>query len=358
MISRFSSTLIRDTKDKNEKAASLLGANYLLEGNFFVDGPKIMVSCSLIDLATQTIVWHDRFKAEISDLFQVESETGHRICEGACTSVLRVEVGNATTKPLPTMQSHSLMLGSIALMHRASKADFLRSRAMLDRLHELHRRHAQPLAWLGKWYVLQLAQGWSSDPERDATEALQYCKQALELDSHSSLALSITGQVHGYLRHDLDVAEQHYQEALRVNPNETLAWLWSGMNAGFRGMSEGAVASTERAMQLSPIDPLRYYYQSLAASTATCTEQYDKAIVLAKASIRVNRTHASTYRALAISQALSGREAEARVTAGQLLTLDPQSSVQRFIDRYPAANEAPQLMHKLAEGLRIAGLPD
>ena len=176
------------------------------------------------------------------------------------------------------------------------------------------------------------------------------------MDSQSALAIAVTGQVHGYLRLDLSTAEQMYHQALEINPNEPLAWLWLGMSRAFRGVGEEAVQATEHALKLSPLDPLRYYYQSLAASAAACSGQYERAIELAHASIRINRTHASTYRALAIAQVLSGNVDAARATVSQLQILDPQFSVSRFIERFPAANEAPAHMHRLAEALRAAGL--
>ena len=115
--------------------------------------------------------------------------------------------------------------------------------------------------------------------------------------------------------------------------------------------------AAEKALSLSPLDPLRYYYQSLAASTAACCGKFERAIELGLSSIRLNRTHTSTYRALSIAQALSGQTVAAQETAKHLLALEPGYTVSKFIARFPAKQQSPDHMLKLAEGLRIAGVP-
>ena len=357
VVSRLSTTALRGRASAADDAQVHLGAGYVLSGSYVVHNGRVMVFAELADSATRHVVWTDRLQADVQDLLQTDSEIGNAISGAAAGALLSSEVHKATVQPLPNLQSYSLMLGAITLMHRATSEEFRRSRDMLDRLHELHGRHAQPLAWLGMWYVLRVAQGWSNDPERDANEALSYCERALGRDSRSALAIAVTGQVHGYLKKDLHTAARMYEDALVVNPNEPLAWLWMGMTAAFRGEGPAASDATERALVLSPLDPLRYYYQSLAASASIAAGRYERAIELASASLRANRIHSSTYRALAIAQSLCGKVDDARVTVRQLLTLEPQFTVRSFLARYPGQEQARSYAEMLADALRAAGLP-
>ena len=357
VVSRFSTTVLRDRKDASSQAQTHLSADYVLSGSYLVHGGKVIVFAELADAATLHIFWSDRIQVDLADLFQTESEIGHTISSAASLALISREVDNATHAPLPTLHSYSLMLGAVTLMHRATHTEFLRARAMLDRLVSLHSRHGQPLAWLGKWYVLQVAQGWSTNPVRDANEALSYCQRALDYDSKSALAIAVTGQVHGYLKQDLATAESLYRDAIALNPNEPLAWLWLGITSAFRGEGETAMSATEHALSLSPLDPLRYYYQSLAASAAIAGGQYERAIDLAKSSLRANRTHSSTYRALAIAQVLGGKVPEAKSTIKQLQVLEPHFNVRAFLARYPGREQAKHYTDMLANALAVAGLP-
>jgi adenylate cyclase len=358
VISRLSSTALRGRGQGARVAESWLGADYVLSGSYVALGRQLLITAELTDAKAERVLWAERLAGELEDLFQVESELGHRIAAAAHEAIMASEVHRAVTQPLPTLKSYSLLLGAITLMHRASYREFGRAHAMLERLAEMHGRHALPNAWMATWYVLKVAQGWSEQPDRDANAALSCCNMALDKDSQSALAIAVTGQVQGYLKKDLATAESLYRQALACNPNESLAWLWLGMNAGFRGESDTAVSATSRALALSPLDPLRYYYESLAASAAVTAGDYPRGIELAQSSIRRNCSHSSTYRALAIGQALSGQVEQARSTVAALLRLEPSFTISQFIQRMPGARSSPEHAEKLAHALRAAGLPE
>ena len=110
----------------------------------------------------------------------------------------------------------------------------------------------------------------------------------------------------------------------------------------FKGEGGDALAASDKALALSPLDPLRYYYHSLGASAAVAAGAYERAIELARSSLRANRTHTSTYRALAMAQALSGRVDDARATARQLLEFEPDFTIRRFLQRSPSGKTPPE----------------
>jgi tetratricopeptide (TPR) repeat protein len=146
----------------------------------------------------------------------------------------------------------------------------------------------------------------------------------------------VQGFVLTNLMKDLGGAASSYQAALHINPNESLAWLLTGTLNAFMGNGADALEASERALRLSPLDPLRYFYDSLAASAAITAGKYDRAIELAKRSLKANRTHTSTYRALAIAQSLSEQMDDARETVQKLLQLEPSFTVTQFLARTPA----------------------
>jgi hypothetical protein len=67
--------------------------------------------------------------------------------------------------------------------------------------------------------------------------------------------------------------------------------------------------------------------------------------------------HTSTYRALAIAQALTGRLTDAKQTVDRLLDLEPSFTVEKFSQRYPGRDIAPGYATKLADALLLAGAP-
>ena len=104
---------------------------------------------------------------------------------------------------------------------------------MLQTLIDRWPRQSIPQAWMAKWHVLRVHQGWSDDPERDARQALQRAKRALDADPQCSLALAINGLVHTNLLETSGHRAGALQLAVQVNPNNSLAWLLKGTLQAF-----------------------------------------------------------------------------------------------------------------------------
>jgi adenylate cyclase len=208
---------------------------------------------------------------------------------------------------------------------------------------------------MANWHVMRLTQGWSTDARRDGAFALDATKRALDSDPNCSLALAIDGFVHTNLLKRLDVAAERYNLALRANPNNSLAWLLRGTLYAFMDDGERAVEYTQRALQLSPLDPQRYFYDSLAATACIGAKQYDRALHLAQRSLRANCKHTSTLRVKICAEWHLGHHDQARETAQELLRLEPNLTVSRWLDRSPGANY--NIGRDFADVLRKVGVP-
>ena len=356
VISRLSTTAFRDRAATLAEIGALLHANYILSGSYRVSGTQITLAAELAETKSGHIVWSDSLRAEIPGVLSGEDELVERIVLAIGAAIVTREIQRAQSQPLPTLESYTLLMGSIALMHRLSPKEFERAREMLQALIDRLPRQAIPRAWLAKWHVMRVWQGWSDDPQQDARRALDDTKRALDVDPRCSLALAIDGLVHTNLLKRLDVAADRYQQAIDANPNDSLAWLLKGTLHAFKGEGGLAVAGTTRALRLSPLDPVRYYYDSLAAAAALSADDYEGAIELARRSLRANRTHSSTLRALAVAQWQAGRAEEARATVAELMRLEPTLTVSNWIARSPTTGYETGRVWSTA--LRMAGVPE
>jgi tetratricopeptide (TPR) repeat protein len=314
-----------------------------------------MVTAELSAPRNDQVVWTDRMNGEIGDLLRPESELADRIARAVHFAVFDAEVEHILTQPLPTLESYSLLLGSIKLMHRSSKEEFLQTRKILDELISRHGRIAAPRAWLGNWYILQVTRGWSEDRKREAAEALSATHAALDRDPSDALALATEGFVYCHLLKDLDTARKRCNEAVDANPSHALGWLYLGTVNAFMGDGKAALDATRRAMELSPLDPQRYYFECLGATAELSAHQYEYAEKLARSSLMLNRMHPSTWRALTIALVSQGRVDEARQALEKVRQLEPQLTVERYLARIP--NAELETGRQWARCLAIAGLP-
>jgi class 3 adenylate cyclase len=364
VISRLSTTALRGREATLQEVAALLHANYVLSGAYHVLGGKVSLVAELAEAKSGRVVWVDDVRGDVRSIVSGKADVIDRLVARVGAAVTARELEKAQIQPLPTLESYTLLMGAIALMHRLSPQDFDRARVLLEALIERAPRRAIPHAWLAKWHVLRVWQGWGGPPrdpwtgelKEDAQLALDCTKQALDSDPNCSLALAIDGFVHTNLLKQLDVALQRYELAISVNPNDSLAYLLKGTLHAFQGEGEQAVRDTQRALRLSPLDPHRYFYDSLAATAALAAERYDRAIELAQRSLRSNRMHTSTLRAMAIAQWLSGKSEDARKTVAELLKIEPTLTVETYLSRHPAADYDTGKLW--AKALGDAGVPE
>lgn len=357
LISKLSAAACSGRPMTVEGLGAALHADYVCTGAYQIQGGHVTVQSQLVNVATGEVLRGSSQHAAVADLLVGQSalvlELGASIAEAICAHGIEA----VASTPLPQLHSHELMLGAMALMHRTRRTEFGRALEIIEHLEQRHPRSAQPSAWRAKWHVLRVVQGWSDDPAQDGRLALQAGRRATAADGRSSLALAMQGLVHAYLHRDFDAAADCYDEALMHNPNEAMALLLRGTMHAFLGQGGPAYAQTQQALRLSPLDPLRYFYLSLAASAAVSDGRYREAVGLAEASLRLNRVHLSTYRALAMAQSLAGEVGDAERTVEQLLRLDPGYTTTRFRERFPGRDRAPEFTHRLADALAHAGLP-
>ncbi len=364
VISRLSTTTFRNREAALPEIGALLHANYILSGAYHVLDTKFSLVAELAETKSGRVVWMDDAKGDVRSIVSGKDEVIDRLVAKVSAAVTNRELQKALLQPLPTLESYTLLIGAIALMHRLSRHDFDRARQLLEALTERAPRHAIPHAWLAKWHVLRVWQGWGSrqatdtwtaDLKPDTQLALDCTKRALDSDPSCSLALAVDGFVHTNLLKQLDVALQRYELAISVNPNDSLAHLLKGTLHAFKGEGKQAMRDTQRALRLSPLDPHRYFYDSLASTAALAAGRYDRAIELAQRSLRSNRMHTSTLRAMAIAQWLAGKHEDAKKTVGELMKIEPTLSVANYLKRHPAADyETGKIW---AEALGSAGVP-
>lgn len=355
VISRLSTTVFRERETSIEEISHYLTANYVLSGSYRNTGSRLRLNLELAASSSLAIVWSDTIVCSATALINGKDGAVASIVTAVSMAVMARELARAQSQPLPTVEGYTLLMGAIALMHRLSLQDFDKSRQMLQALTERMPRQAIPWAWMAKWHVLRVQQGWSDDQNVDAQLALDCGRRALNADPHCSLALVVMGFAHTNLFKQMDVAEEQYDLALRVNPNDGMAWLLKGTMLAFRDEGKLAVEHTQHALKLSPLDPHRYFYDSLAATAALSAGQYKRAIDLAKRSLRANRTHTSTFRALAISQWQLGLHDDARKTVGELMKLEPGLTVTRYREHHPSGGyESGRIW---SNALQEAGVP-
>jgi adenylate cyclase len=356
VISRLSTMAFRRSPLGVRRIGELLGVQYVLSGSVQTAYPQALLMTELADARDGRIVWTQRFQGDLADIFAMQGELARKVVHSVAPFVRSLELHRARISNFDQLDAYALTLRGVELMHRLVREDFMEARRAFETAIARDPTSPRPHAWLAKWHVLHVANGTSDDAAQDSAAATACAERALECDPEDALALAVAGHVEARSRYDLDAAEMRLTQALTVNPNEPLAWLWTGITHAWRGRGREAVECSERALSLSPLDPMIYYFNSLASTAHLLAGSYERALDLSERSLRANLLHTPTLRTLAAAQMELGRVREARDTVRQLLQVEPGLTVAAFRARYPGRDtpEGERFMAALA----AAGVPD
>lgn len=355
VVSRLSTQAYRGRSFEMSSVQERLGAHYVVSGRFLERGDRVIVNVELARCRTGQMLWAERFEAGRDAVLVADSELVGGIVSGISDAIRSIAVFDSAHSPMPNVPSYTLYLAAITLLHRFSKSDFASAQQILLTLHERAPKHVGPLAWLARWHVFKVVQGWTHDVSRESMHAKSLSERALELNPESSLALTIAGSVETQLLKNFANAKKHFAKALANTPSDSLAWLLSGNLDSFSGNGPLAVEKTARATRLSPLDPWSFFFKTISASASLSAGRNEEALRDARASCDLNRLHPSTLRVRAIAAELLGEHTEARESVNALRVLLPMYTVERFLQSASGANDA--LVAKFSSALVSAGLP-
>ena len=328
VLSRLSTAAVRDVPLELPRLRQLLGATFLLSGNFYVRGQRIRLSAELCELQGGQVLWAGSLRADVDALFEGQDDLVPQLVSQIAQQVLAHETTRVHSLPMGSLASYSLFLGAAGLMNSLVRSDFAKAEALLQHLVERHPRQAAPYAMLARWHVFKAVQGWTTDRANDAARARSFALTAIDADPKQSVALSALALVRSHFEGDLEGAQRDNLLAIEADPLDPYAWAQLSGVQTMRGELESACASAAQALGVSPLDPCRYLFESYAAMARLAVGDHAAAAALAHSSVRRHAMHAPSQRLLVGALWLAGQHQAARAAAVRYTALDPSARAE------------------------------
>lgn len=336
-------------------ASEKLGVRYLLSGKVRRLGNDIRLSVELADLATNSVIWAEKYDSKIEDIFIVQDEIALAIVARVATHVQRAEVTRAMRKRPQNLNAYDHLLRSLELLYKLEFASFSRARTLLERAREEDNTYAAPFAFSAHWHMFNIAEGWSVDPDAEIGEVMRLSEAALERDPSNALALALKGHATSLFYRDYEAALDCFDRALSISPNNSWAWMFSSATYGFIGDAQSGIKRAERAIRLSPIDQQAFVSYARLAQNHYLNGTYDDAVRWSRKAISLNPRFGNAVRVGAASLIALGHQAEALLMSKAHARVLPQFRVSQYAPRCPF--KEPQRSLYL-QRLKAAGIPD
>jgi TolB-like protein len=341
-----------------KKLGRELNVRYVLEGSVQRGGNRLRVNVQLIDAETGSHLWAERFDKPVADLFDMQDEIVSRLANTLSAELIKAEAQRAERSFGPDsmdlyFQGRVFLNKGVtpALMARAkdfftralafesenieaavaaAHVDFATGASHMTDDGALHFKAAEStlnsvLLRAPNHPRAHMLLGGVQIRTNRAAKGIAECRQALALDRNLAEAHAFIGLGKHALGRNEEV-EGHVQEALRLSPRDTRAFLWFH----FVGM-----AKLHANADLEALDWLRR-------------------------SIEANPNYVLSHFHLAGALAMMGDLREARSSADAGLALDPNFTIRRR--RMNAwVHDNPEWLarrERFYEGMRMAGIPE
>ena len=355
VIARNSSFTYKDRIVDVKQVGQELGVRYVLEGSVRKSSNRVRVAGQLIDAATATHLWADRFEGGLEDIFDLQDRVTMSVVGAIAPKLQQAEIERAKRKPTGSLDAYDYFLRGMASFYQWTKEDNSEALRLFYRAIELDPDFSSAFGMASFCYVLRKVNGWRADPVQETAEGSRLAQRAADLGKDDAVALGTAGQTFAYLAHDLDAAAALIDRALMLNPNLVATWLFSGWVRDWLGEPEVALEHLKQALRLSPLDPLIFRVQGAIALAHFLGGRYDESSSWADKALQNNSRFLPAMLFAAASNALAGRSAEAKKAMSRASEIDPTLRVSVIKDWTPLRRAGD--LARFEDGLRKAGLP-
>jgi adenylate cyclase len=158
----------------------------------------------------------------------------------------------------------------------------------------------------------------------------------------------------GLVAHDREAARNALEAALAVSPSCALAHSFGSVVLATGGDAERGIEWGERALRLSPFDPMRFGVCFAIGISHLHRGEYEEAAEAARQVFQANPNWSFAHMLLAATQAKLGHLDAAREAAARVLELQPGYTISGMV---AATGIHASVAERLREALSLTGLP-
>ncbi len=356
VIARNSSFAFKGGGGDVRQVGLTLGAEYLVEGSFRKSRQRVRISAQLVEAEGGRQLWAERYDRDLQDLFQLQDEITTTIAGRIEPEVSAAERLRVERKAVPALHAWDFFRLGTKHFYKSTAADNLEAQRLFCRAIELDPNLAEAYGYLSYAIVLSMVYFEAEPNEERLDEAVAIGGKGVELDDQDGLIRFTYGRAL-LARKSYEHALAELETAVTLNPCLAVSYCGLGDSLAYEGRISEAIPYFQRAIELSPYDPLRWAFYSYRALAHIFAREFEPASDWAQKATRVPNAHywAFAHRASALGHLQ--RLEELRVAVDELLQRKPDFSCS-FARRRLFYVKNPDQLHLYIEGLRGAGIPE
>ena len=272
-----------------------LNVQRILDGRVVAQGSQIEVSFNLTDTQTKSFIWNHKESGMQNDFFKLRNAIVAKV-----TSTLKPnEATKSTTEVVPTqnIEAYKLYRKARDLWSTRGEAEMKQSIELFKQAIEMDPGFVEAYCGLGDAYAMMIPYGYV--PPDQVRETIQLAEdvffKAIKINPNYSGAYPAMGWLECMAKHRYEKALEHFDEALKHNPNNIQALMWKAITCRSIKRSNEAIQLSSRATELDPNNHVAYMLLSLDYASDA---QYENAEKAAKKSVSLKPDYGMGQNAL------------------------------------------------------------
>jgi adenylate cyclase len=318
----------------------------------------VRITGQLVEAATGTHLWADRFDGTLEDVFDLQDRMTASVVAAIEPNVRAAEIQRAQRKPAENLQAYDVMLRALPPFYSRTQAGLAEATRLFQQAVAIDPTYAPSLAYLAFCHLITVQQGLIDRGNLTVAEMGPLVQSALALAPNDPEVLAIAGNIKATIGADLSGGIALLDRSLELNPNNAAALVTAALLQAYSGDTAAAISLLDRSVRHNPLDR-NYRLCSVYMIGYFVAGEYERAVEWSAKALQ-ELPVALRYRAASLGQL--GRLEEGRQVVQRLLALVPIYTITRArrhleIDMNNPFR-TPGVADALYEGLRRCGVPE
>src|SRR3954447_22155491 len=331
-----------------------LGVAYLLEGSVQKAGSRLRIIVQLIATDTGAHVWSSRFDGAVDEFFDLQDRITEQVAGALQPSIRIAEIERSRRKRPQDLGSYDFTMRAMPHVWALEKEESAKALDLLERALAIDPEYPLALSLAGWCHAQRSVYNWTEDVAVSQAMARSLAERAAAMSGGDPIILAVLGAVHTFVR-NYGTARTLLERAVTLDPNAAWAWSRLGWLENYADQPRKGIANFERALRLSPIDPMNFNNYVGMGSAHEIAQEYDEAAAYYRRALEERPNANWIYRNLASVLSGAGRIDEAKQAFAELMHRYPDLTVAKYKE---AMVFSPAVLSRMAENLRKLGLPD
>ena len=356
VIARNSTFALKGQSGEVRQIGLDLGVGYVVQGSVRRVGQRVRITAQLAETEDGRQIWAEQYDREIHEIFEVQDEITAMIAARLEPEVGNAERSRADRKPPRTFNAWDFFRLGTTHFYKSTAYDNREAQRLFRRAIDLDPALAEAHGFLSYAIVLSMIYFDAEPDDALLGEAVEIAKKAVMLDDRDANIRFMYGRAL-LARRAYGEALGELEAAVELNPNLAVIYCGLGDSLAYDGRITEAIPYFQRAINLSPHDPLRWAFYSYGALAYLFAREFDLAHDWARKATRVPNCHYWGYSHRVAALGYLQRADELETALAELRKIAPNFNCKHAGKRLFYLKNPDQIALYI-DGLRRAGVPE